>query len=187
MVGLGSPGGHVLDRLAADGNSRFTRFPRSMLADESLDFSFSGLKTAVLNFLLRNGWGPEGEGAEGLQEHLSDIAASFQEAVIEVLMAKTMKALHQEGLQRVALAGGVAANRMLRRRLAEAAEAEGFTCFLPSSVLCTDNAAMIAAVASGYSAMGMEDDLTLNAVAGLPLGHRFAREAVQEKGGSTGP
>ncbi len=177
MMGLEYPGGPVIDRLADDGNPKFTRFPRAMLTDGSLDFSFSGLKTAVLNFLLKNGWGPEGEGAEGLQEHLCDVAASFQEAVIEVLIAKTISALHQEGLERITLAGGVAANRMLRRRLTEAAEKEGVACFLPSSTLCTDNAAMIAAVASAYYAEGMEDDLTLNAVAGLPLGHRFLRKS----------
>ncbi|NOY53121.1 MAG: tRNA (adenosine(37)-N6)-threonylcarbamoyltransferase complex transferase subunit TsaD [Deltaproteobacteria bacterium] len=175
MMGLGYPGGPVIDRLAHQGNPCFVRFPRSMLKNDSLDFSFSGLKTAVLNFLLRNGWGPEGEGAEGLREHLSDVAASFQEAVMEVLITKTMTALHREGLARVTLGGGVAANGMLRRRLAQAAEKEGAVCSLPSSILCTDNAAMIAAVASRYHARGIVDDLSLNASAALRLGHHFSR------------
>ncbi len=186
MMGLGYPGGPVIDRLANEGNPGFVRFPRSMLKDGSLDFSFSGLKTAVLNFLLRNGWAPEGEGAKGLKEHRSDIAASFQEAVLEVLITKTMTALRREGLERVTLGGGVAANGMLRKRLTEAAAKEGAVCYLPSSILCTDNAAMIAAVASRYRVQGISDDFSLNASAALRLGRHFSQ--VQEgKGKGTEP
>jgi N6-L-threonylcarbamoyladenine synthase len=169
MMGLGYPGGPVLDRLSLKGNPEFTHFPRPMLTNGSLDFSFSGIKTAVLNFLLMNGWGPEGEGADGLQEHLADIAASFQDAVVEVLVEKSMMAMERERLDRLVLAGGVASNGRLRGRLEKRAEKKGYTLFMPSSVLCTDNAAMIAAVASRYYLQGYEDDLRLNASAGLPL------------------
>jgi N6-L-threonylcarbamoyladenine synthase len=170
MMGLGYPGGPVLDRLAEQGNSEFVAFPRSMLSEGSLDFSFSGLKTSVLNFLAKNGWGPQGEGAEALKEHIVHIAASFQEAVVQVLVEKTLYAMAKHGFERVVLAGGVAANRYLRNKLEEATSANGYTLYAPSPVLCTDNAAMIASVASMYYQRGYQDGLGLNAVANLVLG-----------------
>ncbi len=171
IMGLGYPGGPVLDALAEKGNPHFAEFPRSMLSPGSLDFSFSGLKTAVLNFLLKNGWGPKGEGTSGLQEHLADIAASFQEAAVQVLVDKSMTALDTHGFERMVLSGGVASNRHLRKRLKEESEKRGVDFFAPSPILCTDNAAMIAAVAARAFQMGRQDRLDLNAVASLPLGH----------------
>jgi len=170
MMGLGYPGGPVLDRLSEEGDPGFVTFPRSMISEDSFDFSFSGLKTAVMNFLLKNGWGPEGEGAEALRGHLPDIAAAFQDAVVDVLVAKTSRAMKQEKLCRLVLAGGVVSNRFLRRRFSEEAKRAGYSLHVPSPVLCTDNAAMIAAVASRSYERGVRDSLDLNAVAHLPLG-----------------
>jgi len=171
IMGLGYPGGPVLDALAEKGNPHFVEFPRSMLSPGSLDFSFSGLKTAVLNFLLKNGWGPEGEEAAGLQERLSDIAASFQEAAVQVLVDKAMTALETYGFERMVLSGGVASNRRLRERLKQELEKRGAGFFVPSPILCTDNAAMIASAAAQSFKMGHKDGLDLNASADLSLGH----------------
>lgn len=170
-MGLPYPGGPVLEELAERGDPRFTVFPQAMLSEGSLDFSFSGLKTAVVNFLLKNGWGPEGQGAEALKAHIADIAASFQEAAVQVLVKKAMTALAGEPFQRLVLCGGVAANRCLRQRLQEEADRRGTAFFVPSPILCTDNAAMIAYVASRYFERGVRDGLDLNASAGRPLGH----------------
>lgn len=171
IMGLGYPGGPVLDALAEEGDPHFAEFPRSMLSAGSLDFSFSGLKTSVLNFLLKRGWGPEGEGAAFLQGHLSDIAASFQEAAVQVLVDKAMMALETYGFERMVLSGGVASNRRLRKRLKEESDKRGIGFFAPSPILCTDNGAMIAAVATSAFQMGRQDSLDLNAAACLPLGH----------------
>ncbi|MDX1764904.1 MAG: tRNA (adenosine(37)-N6)-threonylcarbamoyltransferase complex transferase subunit TsaD [bacterium] len=175
MMGLGYPGGPVLDRLGAKGDESFVRFPRAMLSEGSLDFSFSGLKTSVLNYLMKNGWGAEGEGAAALKEHLPDIAASFQSAVVEVLAEKAMVAMERHGFTRLVLAGGVAANRSLRKRLEEAMESRGYALHAPPPILCTDNAAMIGRVASHYYERGVRDPLDLNARASLPLPSRSAQ------------
>ncbi len=169
MLGLGYPGGPILDELARRGDSRFTAFPRSLLSEGSLEFSFSGLKTSVLNFLLRNGWGPEGEGVEELKDHLPHIAASFQAAVVDVLLEKSMAAMERQGLTRLVVAGGVAANRYLRGRFETRVRAAGYELFIPSPVLCTDNAAMIAAVATYRFESGHRSPLDMNARANLPL------------------
>lgn len=171
VMGLGYPGGPVLDVLAERGDPEFTHFPRAMLSKGSLDFSFSGLKTAVLNFLLKNGWGPEGEDVAALQEHLADIAASFQEAAVHVLVAKTMMALERYPMKRLVVSGGVAANRLLRTRLEQEAIGRGVEFFAPSPILCTDNAAMVAFVATRAFERGHRDGLDLNATASLPLGN----------------
>ncbi|MDH3679204.1 MAG: tRNA (adenosine(37)-N6)-threonylcarbamoyltransferase complex transferase subunit TsaD [Acidimicrobiia bacterium] len=134
-LGLGYPGGPVIDRLSADGDRDAIRFPRGMI-DEGLDFSFSGMKTAVINYVRRH---PDAGNA--------DLAAGFQEAVVDVLVTKALRAAARTGAQSVALGGGVAANSRLRERFAAAASDAGLTSHVPDRVLCTDNAAMIAAAA----------------------------------------
>ena len=132
-LGLGYPGGPAIDRLAPDGDPAAIAFPRA-LRDEGLDFSFSGLKTAVVNYVRRN---PDVATA--------DVAASFQEAVVDVLVTKALRAAAVEHAPSLALGGGVAANSSLRARIAEAGERAGHRVFLPSRAMCTDNAAMIGA------------------------------------------
>jgi N6-L-threonylcarbamoyladenine synthase len=132
-LGLGYPGGPVIDKLAAKGNPEAVQFPRAM-ADRGYDFSFSGLKTAVINHVRAHPGIPT-----------EDIAASFQEAVVDVLVTKTMRAARDVGANGVCLGGGVAANRSLRQRLVAACERDGLRAFVPSLAMCTDNAAMIAA------------------------------------------
>ena len=135
LLGLGYPGGPVIDRLAVEGDPEAIRFPRPMAAD-GLDFSFSGLKTAVAVHLRRH---PAADRAAR-----ADVAASFQRAVTDVLETKTMRAADARGVSSVCLAGGVAANSELRARF-EALSAEGMEVFIPSRAMCTDNAAMVAA------------------------------------------
>jgi N6-L-threonylcarbamoyladenine synthase len=136
FLGLSYPGGPVIDRLAAEGDAHAMSLPRPMLGD-GLDFSFSGLKTAVVNEVRRR---------PGLAN--ADVAASFQQAVVEVLVAKAIAAAAQVGAHGICLAGGVAANSQLREATTEACARAGLGVFLPSRAMCTDNAAMIAA--AGY-------------------------------------
>ena len=135
FLGLGYPGGPVIDRLATEGDTGAVRFPRAMLAD-GFDFSFSGLKTAVVTHVRAH---PDDE--------VRDIAASFQEAVVDVLVGKLVAAADHAGAATLVIGGGVAANTRLRERVLEAAEATGRQAFLPPPALCTDNGAMIAATA----------------------------------------
>ena len=167
-LGLGYPGGPVIDRLAATGDPAAFPFPRAMLDDDSLDFSFSGLKTAVLYELERHGWRDPARRDE-LRARLPDLAASFQQAIVDVLVAKTLRAARQAGARHVYLAGGVAANRQLRRQLAAAAQEAGLGVSCPPPVLCTDNAAMIAG--AGYAAWlrGRRDGLDLDVDPDPPL------------------
>jgi N6-L-threonylcarbamoyladenine synthase len=132
-LGLGYPGGPVVDRLAGDGDRSAIAFPRSMLND-GLDLSFSGLKTSVVNHVRKH---PDSRTA--------DVCASFQEAVVDVLVAKARRAADQVGARGMSLAGGVAANSRLRQRWVEACDADGRAAYLPSRAMCTDNAAMIGA------------------------------------------
>ena len=132
-LGLGYPGGPIIDKMAADGDPKAVKFPRAMIKD-GYDFSFSGLKTSVVNYVRKN---PDVADA--------DIAASFQEAVVEVLITKARRAVTEHGATGLCLAGGVAANSALRARAVEVAEEDGITAFVPSRSMCTDNAAMIAA------------------------------------------
>jgi N6-L-threonylcarbamoyladenine synthase len=146
LLGLAYPAGPVIDRLARQGRPTLD-LPRPLL-DGSLDFSFSGLKTAVLNYVkIHPVQGPGQEPAPG-QTSLADLCASFQEAVVDVLVAKTVACARREGVTQVVLAGGVAANQRLRQRLAEAVAAEGKELLAPRLELCTDNAAMVGA--AGY-------------------------------------
>jgi N6-L-threonylcarbamoyladenine synthase len=135
FLGLGYPGGPAIDKVAVEGDPAAINFPRAM-RDGGYDFSFSGLKTAVINHVRRN---PEVSTA--------DVAASFQEAVVDVLVAKARRAAHDVGATGLCLGGGVAANSVLRSRLVEACEQDGLRPFVPSRAMCTDNAAMVAAAA----------------------------------------
>lgn len=161
-IGLGYPGGPLIDKAATLGNPDAVRLPKTYFS-ESLDFSFSGIKTAVLNYV-RN--------IEQKNEKWSieDVAASFQKAVVEVLVTNSIKAVRQTGLKTIALAGGVASNSRLRAELAKAAEIEGIRLSVPGQVLCTDNAAMIACAAYRKFIAGKISGLDLNAVPGLKLG-----------------
>ncbi len=135
-LGLGYPGGPAIDRIALDGDAEAVRFPRPMVGDGTLDMSFSGLKTAVVNHVRRH---PE--------VATPDVAASFQEAVVDVLVAKARDAARQVGARGLCLGGGVAANSRLRERFLDACVADGIRGFLPSRAMCTDNAAMVASAA----------------------------------------
>lgn len=135
LLGLGYPGGPQLARLAESGNAGRFRLPRPMLKSGDLDFSFSGLKTAVLNVVSARDWAPS---------DVADLAADFQEAVVEVLCAKALTALQQTGFSRLVVAGGVGANRRLRERLDAGARRKGYRVYYPEPELCTDNGAMIA-------------------------------------------
>ena len=141
MMKLGYPGGPIIDQLAQKGNEKFIHFPRAMMKEDNFDFSFSGLKTAVLYFLNKLNY-------EEKQKHKNDIIASFQAALIEVLVEKTIKAAIEMNVDKIVLAGGVACNSYLRKKLAERVAQQSFKLYIPSPVLCTDNAAMIAC--AGY-------------------------------------
>jgi N6-L-threonylcarbamoyladenine synthase len=145
LLNLGYPGGVVIDRLAAGGNPRAFEFPRAMLGPDSLEFSFSGLKTSVVNFVRR--FGPPAPQGEAGAYRLEDLVASFQEAVVETLIQKTIRAVKVASVSDVAVVGGVAANSRLRERLREEAEVHGLNLHLPPLRLCTDNAVMVAAAA----------------------------------------
>ena len=135
-IGLGYPGGPLIDKAAKMGNKDAIKFPRAIIDEETLDFSFSGLKSAVLNYLHNSNQKNEAVKTE-------DVAASFQEAVVDVLVMKTIKAAKQKNLTAIALAGGVASNSRLRERLQEECLRNNYKFIKPSSILCTDNAAMI--------------------------------------------
>jgi N6-L-threonylcarbamoyladenine synthase len=142
ILGLGFPGGPAVERAAVGGDPTAYRFPRSFLHDDRLDFSFSGLKTAVL-YTVR-GQDLSCPAPELDCRHRADLAASFQQAVVDVLVAKSRQALRRAGLKRLAVGGGVAANRTLRTALEQMTAEEGAELFIPPLTLCTDNAAMAA-------------------------------------------
>lgn len=165
LLGLGYPGGPTISRLAEKGDPEAIRFPRPMLRTPDLDVSLSGLKTAVIQYVER-------ERREGRELHLPDIAASFQAAVTEVQVKKTLQAVRKTGAQAVVLAGGVAANPALRSELGQALAEQGVRFSVPRPELCTDNAAMIAAAAHDRLAEGRFCALDADAVPGLPVGSR---------------
>ncbi len=156
LLGLGYPGGPLIDRLAQEGDPKAIAFPRAYLP-ETYDFSFSGLKTAVRNYLMsasqiieesagkRDSGSPPGKASKLADEHLRDIAASFQAAVTDVLVRKTKWAAKKKKIGRITLSGGVSANRVLREKMKKMAEELQAEVFIPPVSLCTDNAAMIAA------------------------------------------
>ena len=164
LLGLGYPGGIVIDRMAREGSATAIDFPRALMAKDSLDFSFSGIKTAVLHYVKRHE-------EEISSESIKDIVASFQEAVVDVLVTKVFQAASKYGVETVVIAGGVAANTRLREKMTLTSEQENVSVFIPSPALCTDNAAMIAVVGDYYLAKGITSPLTLNASSRLPLGN----------------
>jgi N6-L-threonylcarbamoyladenine synthase len=165
LLGLGYPGGPIIDELSKTGNPKAIRFPRPSLGKHSFDFSFSGLKTAVVNFV-KSHPKPQGGYSEDL---IRDIVSSFQEAVVEVLVKKTLQAAHHEGLKRIILSGGVAANHHLRQKIVEEAAGQKMKVFIPSPSFCTDNAAMVGVVGYEYLKRGIRSSLSLNAFSNLPL------------------
>lgn len=162
LLELGYPGGPRIDRVARDGRRNAVRFPRSMGRRGSLDFSFSGLKTSLLYYLRDH---PEWR--EGTR--LADIAAGYQEAIVDVLVAKALAAVRREGVGALAVVGGVSANTRLRARLTEAASAEGLQLSLPPLAFCTDNAAMIAAAGLVAYRAGAFAPLEVESSADLPI------------------
>jgi len=159
LLKLGFPGGPIIDELSRTGNPGAIPFPRARLSKRSLDFSFSGLKTAVVNYV-----NAHPEPAEGYpRAWVRDLVSSFQEAVVEVLVKKTIQAARSEKLERIVVCGGVASNRLLRQRMREEASEEGMEVFIPSPMFCTDNAAMIGVVGYEYLKQGKRSPLTLNA------------------------
>ncbi|MGQ9637457.1 MAG: tRNA (adenosine(37)-N6)-threonylcarbamoyltransferase complex transferase subunit TsaD [Thermodesulfobacteriota bacterium] len=165
LLGLGYPGGPIIDELSKQGNPKAIRFPRPSVGRNSLDFSFSGLKTAVVNFVKTYP-----EPIEKFSHTLiCDIVSSFQEAVVDVLTKKVILASKQEGIRRIVLSGGVASNRLLRERMKEEAVREGLKLYIPSPSLCTDNAAMVGVVGYEYLRRGIQSDYSLNAFSTLPL------------------
>jgi len=164
-IGLGYPGGPKIQKISEEGNKDAIAFPRAKVADSPFDFSFSGLKSSVLNYI--NSCEMKGE-----EINKADIAASFQEAVVDVLVSHTIEGAKQLGFKKIAMAGGVASNIALREEMKEACERRGFKFYHPSPILCTDNAAMIGAAAYYDYKKGLISDLTLNAVPSLKLGQK---------------
>ncbi len=173
MMGLGYPGGPLIDRLAKEGNPEAVRFPRPALDDPGYDFSFSGLKTSVLYYLRRMKFAPhvasDGEMSGEERQFIADVCASFQAAVVDVLAAKVMRAADKFGMKNIAIAGGVAANSGLRKRLESDARARGVSVFFPRLEFCTDNGAMVAMVGHLMQKAGRESDLELAATPDLVL------------------
>ena len=164
-VGLGYPGGPKIDAKAKEGNPDAIQFPQAKVRESVYDFSFSGLKSAVLNY--QNHAKMTGE-----EINVADLVASFQKAVVDVLVEHTVAAAHEYGFRQVAMAGGVASNSALRNAMKTRCEREGIRLFYPPPVLCTDNAAMIGSAAYYEYIAGNRSGWDLNAVPGLKLGER---------------
>lgn len=163
ILGLGYPGGPLIDKIAKGGNREAVEFKRVFLDKDTLDFSFSGIKTGVMNYI-------NNEKQAGREISIPDVAASFQEAVLDVVVAKAVGAAVEGGKDKLVVAGGVAANTRLRERLREACGEKEIDLHIPSPLLCTDNAAMIASAAYYRYKGGRIDNLSLDAVAQAPLG-----------------
>jgi N6-L-threonylcarbamoyladenine synthase len=165
LLNLGYPGGGIIESLAEKGEPNI-RFPRALPSADSLDFSFSGIKTAVVNYV--KGFSATPANLKNLS--VEDIAASFQEAVVDMLIKKVIQARKRYRTERLVLAGGVISNGYLRRRFQEMATAEGLDLYIPSSHLCTDNAVMIAWVGAHYLEIGKQDSLDIDALSRWKVG-----------------
>lgn len=169
-LGLGYPGGPLIDKLAKEGDSNFIDFPRASLEKGSYDFSYSGLKSAVLNWINR----------ERMQEKeipLAHVAASFQEAAIGILVEKTIAAAEAQGIKTIITAGGVSANSRLRELLRQEAEERGMEVFFPAMEFCTDNAAMIGGAAHWKAVKGDYASLDLNGIANFNFADYIKKDA----------
>ena len=164
-IGLGDPGGPKIDRVSKEGNPEAIHFPRGKVDGSRYDFSFSGMKSAVLNYL-------NTARMKGEEISVPDVAASFQAAVVDVLVSHAMWAIDEYHLDKFALAGGVASNSALRLAMEEACRKQGTRFYCPPPILCTDNAAMIGAAAYYDYVSGVRSGFDLNAVPGLKLGER---------------
>ena len=164
-IGLGYPGGPKIDKLSKEGNPEAISFPKAHVAEAPLDFSFSGVKSAVLNYI-------NGCEMKGISYNTADIAASFQKAVVDVLVEHSMKAVEMYHTDKFAIAGGVAANSGLRKAMKAACEQKGIQFSYPSPIFCTDNAAMIGVAAYYEYLAGTRHGLDLNAIPNLKLGER---------------
>lgn len=162
VLGLGYPGGPAIEKAAKNGDPLAIRFPRVNMGKDGFDFSFSGVKTAVINYI-------HNAEQKGLSINPADVAASFQEAVVDVLSSHLIDCAKKCGVKQIALAGGVASNTPLRERIEKKAKESGFSLCFPPSVLCTDNAAMIGCAAYYAYQNGERAGLDLNAVPNLPL------------------
>ena len=163
-IGLGYPGGPKIDKAAKEGDANAISFPKAHIKDAPLDFSFSGVKSAVLNYLNECHM-------KGIPVSQADVAASFQKVIVEVIVEHTMEAAKESGLNVVALAGGVASNSELRRQMEEACKKRGYRFCLPSPIYCTDNAVMIGAAGYYDYLNGKRAGWDLNAVPNLKLGY----------------
>ncbi len=164
-IGLGYPGGPKIDKAAKDGDPHAIEFPRGKVRGSEYDFSFSGLKSAVLNYLNE-------KHMKGEEISVPDVAASFQRSVVDVLVEHSMHAVNEYGFKKFAIAGGVASNSALRQAMEEACARRHVQFYRPSPILCTDNAAMIGAAAYYDYLKGIRSDWSLNAVPNLKLGER---------------
>lgn len=164
-IGLGYPGGPKIDKLSDEGNPEAIVFPRAKMADNEYDFSFSGLKSAVLNYL-------NSCQMAGQEINRADVAASFQKAVTDVLTDHSISAMKRMGLDKLAMAGGVASNRHLRASMKKACEENNIKLYYPSPIYCTDNAAMIGVAGYYEYIKGTRSGYDLNAMPGLKLGER---------------
>jgi len=162
MLGLGYPGGPVIDKLAAENDSGGIVFPRPMLKKDNFNFSFSGMKTAVLNYLQRLESAPD-------VTTIGQISSAFQTAVVDVITQKTLRAAESENLDRIVVAGGVACNSGLRKKFAQLTASNSVDVFFPTPILCADNAAMLAVAGDYYLSQGLSSGLDLNAVSNWPL------------------
>ena len=164
-IGLGYPGGPKIDRIAKEGNPDAIKFPKAHMGDNPYDFSFSGLKSAVLNYI-------NGCQMKGISFNPADVAASFQKAVVDVLVENSMQAIEEYGLYKFAIAGGVASNSALREAMKKACDERNIPFYYPSPIYCTDNAAMSGSAAYYEYLAGTRHGWDLNAVPNLKLGER---------------
>jgi N6-L-threonylcarbamoyladenine synthase len=160
LLSIGYPGGAAIDQMAKKGNREWIKFPRAM--KDSLDFSFSGLKTSLLVYIKKRG-------CPFTEDELPDVAASYQEAIIDVLVDKTIMAACLNFAPKIVVCGGVASNSRLRQRFTDESKIRGFDLYIPPPVFCTDNAAMIAVVGDHLLTRGFKDSLDMNAVSRWPL------------------